>query len=751
VVVLLLLLFAGNAAAQWKQLPIPSIHGRLASGSDGTLFVLTNGTLCYSDPSKTSWTYQPFPYDLNNQNYGYTYHDPPSQLVRATDDTLVFVSLHGDVFYIVRGQETLHSSMEGLRSKLRLNPMPYILRSRGSKGELLLCHDDFYESENNGASWTLRHKHPTEGWSFAPGAVDEQNREVLFLYQGVDSPYIHKSTDDGATWRIIPTHAGRGEAMDMLVCPEGQIYAGRLFSSDYGETWQKFTMDPEWVYDAENNLKYIYHQQTNGIFAINRSSGLFFRELDDPTFRKTVLSSTSMTERTRPGVDLSYEMLSGDIFAVINDSLYGYRDGSTTPLTYSVFAAEVNALVSNNSDGDTLLVLTPWTALQGTESGRTWIRAALYGSGSHDRTVVTFSKVTKKLIYMYSVPFPRHTWIIETDKNSSKFIWDVSTCRLTYDPFSKDTFYGGANYIWKMTDSVVLHAEDDAVLHAEILDGAPLIQQLGCISFDERRQGVMLLGGLDRNDTPFLYRTDDLGQEWKRIESIPLRAAPFEIIFDPGMENRILIFDPTGVYISTDDGATWEYRDPGLGVRKATCVALDPDNPSTVFLGVASPSRTEAIPQSRDDGGGVWMSEDGGNTWNKLPIDGLYNYNVSHLLALRNPRRVLVGTPCGAYEYILDPTNPVNPYEKKACIELQTYPNPGRGSVTISYTLDVPSPARITVYDVLGRHVFNRFEDDASQGQHVFMWDASGLRDGVYFVALETRTGTLTRRMTILR
>lgn len=750
-VVLLIMLLTFDAMGQWRQLPIPSIHGKLESGKDGKLFLLTNGTLCYSDSGKNVWSYQPFPYDLNNQDDGMTYNDPPRQLFSATDDTLVFVSSYGDVLYMVLGEESIHSAMEGLRSKIRLNPMPYIVRSRGTKNELLLCHDDLYESENNGVSWTLRHKHPTEGWSFGPGAVDEQNRQVLFLYQGVDSPYIHKSTDNGATWRIIPTHSRRDQAMDMLVCPEGQIYAGRLFSGDYGEIWSEYTMDPDWVYVAENNLKYCYQQQTNGIFAINGSHGLFYRHLDDPTFRKTVLSSTSLTESPRRGVDLSYEENSGNIHAIINDSLYAYYQGTTTQLTHTIFGAEITAVTSYNSDGDKLLVLTPNTALQSNDAGRTWVRSSLYGSGTHDRTLLIFSKRTKNLIYKYSLPLPKRTWIVETDQPSWKEIWDVSSCRLAYDPYSTDTFYGGVSRVWKMTDSVVLNAETNAVLYAEnFVDSLP-IQYLRSITFDERRKGVMLLGGLDRNGAPFIYRTDDLGKEWERIESIPLRQPPIEILFDSGKKDRILVFDPTGVYISTNDGVSWEYRNPGLGVRKATCVAVDPNDPSTVFLGVASPSRTEDLPQSHDAGGGVWMSEDGCNSWSKLPIGGLFNYNVSHVLAFRNPRRVLVGTPCGVYEYLLDSTTAVVPPEETPGTRLHIWPKPGRGSVNISYVLDVASSVNITIYDILGRTVLTRSENPNTLGNHTFTWDISGLRAGMYFVMLRTPRGVQTQKLTLVK
>jgi hypothetical protein len=333
----------------------------------------------------------------------------------------------------------------------------------------------------------------------------------------------------------------------------------------------------------------------------------------------------------------------------------------------------------------------------------------------------------------------------------TKRIWDATNCRLAYDPFSKDTFYGGVNRVWKMTDSIVLQADSLAVLYAEdFVDSLP-IQELRCIAFDERRQGVMLLGGLDRSGQPFLYRTDDLGGSWRRITGIPLKQPPLDMMFDPAVEDRILVFDQTGAYISTDDGATWEYRDPGLGVRKATCVALDPDNSANIYLGVASPPRTEAIPQSRDEGGGVWRSTDGGITWSKLPIDGLYNYNISHVLALRNPRRVLVGTPCGVYEYLLDSTSTVLPPERRGepGFDLQVYPNPSRGSMTIGYRVNASSPVRIAVYDVLGRKVASLARDAGSPGRNTVRWDTSGLLEGVYIVTLETREGTTSRRVVI--
>lgn len=753
--VLFVFLSTSDITAQWRQLPVPSVHGRLGSGPDGTLWLLTNGTLCHFDSGTRGWIYQPFPYDLNIQISGQSQDDPPRQLVVAAADTLVFMSWRNDEYYIVRGEPSLHSAMNGLPSKRHFGSIPYLFSARGKNDELLLCHDDLYRSTNNGVSWELKYRHPMEVYSFNAGAVDERNRDVLFLHESTGATYIHKSVDDGATWRTVYHDTRGGYVADMLVCPEGQIYSGVFFSSDSGESWTRYRMDPNLheAYFSAANFKYIYNPQANGIFVLNGGAGLFFRDLDDPTFRKTALASSTNTERARGGVDLAYERESGRMYAIINDSLYEYHRGTVTPMTPSVGAAAVTGLVAYNRNGDTLLLSTPRsTVKKSTDGGQTWHETGVWCT-SLSRVVFAFSKTTKNLIYNYGLPSPEIMDIIENGKRTSKHLWYSSGCRLAYDPFSTDTFYGGEAWVWRMTDSIVLAAEPSEALFAEIFVDSLPIYKLQCIRFDERRQGVMLLGGSDLDEKPFLYRTNDLGAHWERIRSIPLNQPPIDILFDPGTPNRILVADPTGLYISNDDGVTWSYRDPGLGAGKATSVAFDPDNASRIFLGAFSSSGTEAIPQSRDDGGGVWRSTDGGDTWGKLPIEGLNNYNISHVLVLCNPKRVLVGTSCGAYEYILDSTTSIIPPVKETTPDLRMhiYPNPGSGTVNVRYMLDVPSRVRLSVYDVLGRIVASKSVDAAVPGELLIPIDTDGLMSGIYILTLETATEIHTRRVSILR
>jgi photosystem II stability/assembly factor-like uncharacterized protein len=740
---LLLLMLTTDAAAQWKQLPIPAVHGKIACASDGSLRVLTNGTLCYSDTGRKSWTYQSFPYDLRDRTFY-----PLRQMLLASDDTMLIISMSGDVYSVVRGEETLRPASEGLRSK---NPRgPFLLTSRGKRGELLLCHEQFYASTNNGASWELRYSDPGSG-SFGPGAVDPWNTDVMLL---LNANIIHRSTDAGATWRMIPMELSSYGAADMIVCPDGQIHAGRYHSSNCGETWRTYPMeggiDDYW---GDDNLKYVYNSQEHSVYALNRLYGLFCRDLDNPTFQITTLSSSydRWIRSFRLSADVSYDARSGKMFAIVNDSLYEYLRGEVALLSNTVSAAPVNGLLAYNAEGDTLLVSTPHTTLKSTDAGRTWESTSIRGVG-HFKMEVMHSKRSKDMIYQFNRE-NQIIWVIENEKSLEKWIRLVGPCKPTYDPFSKDTFHGGSNGLWRLNDSEVLSADSTAVLMGELYAGTPVLAQ--CLSFDKHREGAILLAGLDRDDgkTPQLHRTGNYGFSWARITSIALNETPIDIIFDDAVENRILVIEPTGVHISTDDGVTWQYRDPGLGSRKITSVAIDPDNASTMFLGVTSPSRLDPIPQSREDGGGVWQSTDSGMTWGKLPINGLHNYNISHVLALRNPRRVLVGTPCGAYEYLLDSTTSVTPQSAAPTggVEFEIYPNPGRGVVNIRYTISAPSAVRVAVYDVLGRVVSVQSVDAASGGSHTLTLATAALRDGVYIVTLETQSGIAARRMLLAR
>lgn len=84
------------------------------------------------------------------------------------------------------------------------------------------------------------------------------------------------------------------------------------------------------------------------------------------------------------------------------------------------------------------------------------------------------------------------------------------------------------------------------------------------------------------------------------------------------------------------------------------------------------------------------------------------------------------------------------------------YPNPFNQSTGISFNLNKPGPARLTIYDIQGRVVRVLLDEQAAAGSHYLTWD--GMTDdslpcpsGVYFVFLKSAEYSQKRALTLVR
>ena len=82
------------------------------------------------------------------------------------------------------------------------------------------------------------------------------------------------------------------------------------------------------------------------------------------------------------------------------------------------------------------------------------------------------------------------------------------------------------------------------------------------------------------------------------------------------------------------------------------------------------------------------------------------------------------------------------------------YPEPFRQQTTLEYSLPERQHVRLSVYDVLGRHVETVVNGRKAAGFHQVRWPSSGGRSmasGVYFVRLKAGTTTKTERVVVVR
>jgi len=157
-----------------------------------------------------------------------------------------------------------------------------------------------------------------------------------------------------------------------------------------------------------------------------------------------------------------------------------------------------------------------------------------------------------------------------------------------------------------------------------------------------------------------LLRSADGGRTWQRVgRGVALDA--HELAFHPGDPERVFLAAGLGASVSLDSGATWTKMNAGLDRRYGFCVAPDPRDPESAFLG-AAPLRTahtanaraclfklvhgrwekvgHGLPEQFDrlpttiatsplepesvyvglSDGTIWHSSEGGGTWNVLAV-----------------------------------------------------------------------------------------------------------------------------------
>lgn len=81
----------------------------------------------------------------------------------------------------------------------------------------------------------------------------------------------------------------------------------------------------------------------------------------------------------------------------------------------------------------------------------------------------------------------------------------------------------------------------------------------------------------------------------------------------------------------------------------------------------------------------------------------------------------------------------------------QNYPNPFNSSTTIRFFLSRQMDVKLTVYNVSGEQILTPVHGNFSPGNHQFRIEASSLASGIYFYRLSTGSGSVSRKMFLLK
>ncbi|MCB9261222.1 MAG: PKD domain-containing protein [Flavobacteriales bacterium] len=114
--------------------------------------------------------------------------------------------------------------------------------------------------------------------------------------------------------------------------------------------------------------------------------------------------------------------------------------------------------------------------------------------------------------------------------------------------------------------------------------------------------------------------------------------------FHPTDSNIVYVGAPAGgLWRSYDGGNTWATNTDSLATLGVSSIAVDPNNPDTIYLGTGDRDASDSY------GRGVFKSTDGGQTWNQTAT-GMGNRTVGKLyIDPRNTQILLAATDGGIY------------------------------------------------------------------------------------------------------
>ena len=190
------------------------------------------------------------------------------------------------------------------------------------------------------------------------------------------------------------------------------------------------------------------------------------------------------------------------------------------------------------------------------------------------------------------------------------------------------------------------------------------------------------------------------------------------------------------MYLSTNNGDTWAKT--ALPTNQITSIVTTPNG--EVFAGTFQ--------------SGVYHSTNQGATWTQMNGGFLYPSIMS--LALDSTGHLLAGS-MGSEVYrsvsvVTSVNRPLSP-KPQACTLYQNYPNPFNPTTVISFELPTESLVSLRVYDLLGREVATLMNGKEQPGRHQLVFDASNYRlsTGLYIVVLKAGENQLVRKMMLVK
>lgn len=187
-----------------------------------------------------------------------------------------------------------------------------------------------------------------------------------------------------------------------------------------------------------------------------------------------------------------------------------------------------------------------------------------------------------------------------------------------------------------------------------------------------------------------------------------------------------------GIYRSQNNGDSWEYYNPGIGLISFASVTVVND---VLFALISKLPRSYFI--SSINSGESWEFE--------------FEFNTMAFSTLYYNGKFFTGRNNGLYWLPYTPSNTDDDIVAKDFVLHQNYPNPFNPITNIQFRIPNYEFICLKVYDVLGNEIATLVDEYKPAGSYEIEFSGEGLSSGVYFYRLQTGSYTETKKMVLLR
>ena len=315
--------------------------------------------------------------------------------------------------------------------------------------------------------------------------------------------------------------------------------------------------------------------------------------------------------------------------------------------------------------------------------------------------------------------------------------WDTP---VIMDPNNSSILYYGTNYLYRTTNS----AANWVKISPQLTDySGGRLGTLTTIAVAPSNSEVIYVG----TDDSHVWVSSDNGSTWNEIsDGLPIRWVT-RVAVDPTNESIVYVTfnglkwkDPQPhVFRSTDKGTTWTDISSNLPDAPVNAFAVDPIEPSTLYLG---------------NDVGMFVSFNSGQSWwvlgeglPVLPIGDIEIHPSTHELVAGTYGRSMYKIDLDLISTNIGDSNPIiSGFQLE-----QNYPNPFNPSTKIKYTIEQTTKVVLKVFDILGNEIATLVNEEKPVGNYEVEFNATELTSGIYFYTLIAKEFSETKKMILLK